>query len=348
VFSLLASVLAFFYDLIPNYAVAIVLLTLTVMLVLTPITLKGTRSMLAMQKLQPEMKKIQELHKGDRQAQNEAMMAFYKEHKINPLSGCLPMLLQFPVLIVMFRVLRGLVKTHSVAMKEGASCVGQVVTTTVKHVTKQNCVTGKPSYLGHDTALYQALQHSGGKMKSFGVDFGALPSHAGRGAPVLYVLIVLVVLSSFYQLRQMQSRTAANQANNQMNQQMQTVNRIMPLFSGLISLNLPGGVTLYFLISNVFRIAQQGLMYRFDPHLKAHMEDLREVKSRGVQDAPPPAERKSLFSGLMGGAGGDTNGKTNGKNGPRGQAPPSKPVSGRVTQPGRPGNAPRKRSKRKR
>jgi YidC/Oxa1 family membrane protein insertase len=349
VFSLLASVLAFFYDLIPNYAVAIVLLTLTVMLVLTPITLKGTRSMLAMQKLQPEMKKIQELHKGDRQAQNEAMMAFYKEHKINPLSGCLPMLLQFPVLIVMFRVLRGLVKTHSVAMKEGASCVGRVTTATVKHVTKQQCVTGKPSYLGHETALYKALQASGGRMKSFGVDFGSLPSHAGRGAPVLYVLIVLVVLSSFYQLRQMQSRTVANQANNQMNQQMQTVNRIMPLFSGLISLNLPGGVTLYFLISNVFRIAQQGLMYRFDPHLKAHMEDLREVKSRGVQDASPPAERKSLFSGLMGGAGGDTNGKTtNGKNGPRGQAPPSKPVSGRVTQPGRPGNAPRKRSKRKR
>jgi YidC/Oxa1 family membrane protein insertase len=342
VFSLLAGVLAFFYDLIPNYAVAIILLTLTVMGVLTPITLKGTRSMLAMQKLQPEMKKIQEMHKGDRQAQNEAMMAFYKEHKINPLSGCLPMLLQFPVLIVMFRVLRGLTKTHSETLKAGAKCVGQVV--------KNKCVTGTPSYLGHDSALYQALERSAGKMKSFGVDFGAIPSKAGRGAPVLYVLIVLVVVSSYYQLRQMQSRTAANNANNQMNQQMQTVNRIMPLFSGLISLQLPGGVTLYFLISNLFRVAQQSLMYRFDPHLKAHMDEVREVKSRtATSPPPPPAERKSLFSGLMGGAGGTPNGKpTNGKSGPRGQAPPSKPVSGRVTQPGRPGNAPRKRSKRKR
>ncbi|MEY2474590.1 MAG: YidC/Oxa1 family rane protein insertase [Actinomycetota bacterium] len=338
-FSLLAGVLAFFYDLIPNYAVAIILLTLSVMGVLTPITLKGTRSMLAMQKLQPEMKKIQDMHKGDRQAQNEAMMAFYKEHKINPLSGCLPMLLQFPVLIVMFRVLRGMTKTHTVALKEGASCAGQIV--------KQKCVTGKPSYLSHDTALYKALEHSAGKMKSFGVDFGAIPSHAGRGAPVLYLLIVAVVVSSFYQLRQMQARTANNNANNQMNQQMQTVNRIMPLFSGLISLQLPGGVTLYFLISNLFRIAQQSLMYRFDPHLKAHMEEVREVKSRAASSpASPPAERKSLFSGLMGGASGTTNG--NGKDGPRGQAPPSKPVSGRVTQPGRPGNAARKRSKRKR
>jgi YidC/Oxa1 family membrane protein insertase len=354
VFSLLAGVLAFFYDLIPNYAIAITLLTLTVMGVLTPITLKGTRSMLAMQKLQPEMKRIQEMHKGDRQAQNEAMMAFYKEHKINPLSGCLPMLLQFPVLLVMFRVLRGLVH---VTVGDGKTAhlfrkglvVGEKVSDG-KHkiVVPKGVRIGTPSYLSDDSALRHALEHSVGKMKSFGVDFGAIPSHAGRGAPVLYLLIGLVVLTSYYQLRQMQSRTAANQANNQMNQQMQTVNRIMPLFSGLISLQLPGGVTLYFFISNLFRIVQQGLMYRFDPHLKAHMEEVREVKSRTAQNPPAaPAERKSLFSGLMGGAGGATNG--NGKsNGPRGQTPPSKPATGRVTQPGRAGNAPRKRNKRKR
>src|SRR5205085_578431 len=106
--------------------------------------------------LQPEMKRIQEMHKGDRQAANEAMMAFYKEHKINPLSGCLPMLAQFPVLIVMFRVLRGLVKTKIV---DGVK-------------------VGTPAYLGHDSALYKALEKSGGKMKTFGVGFGATPSTA--------------------------------------------------------------------------------------------------------------------------------------------------------------------------
>ena len=360
-FSLLASVLAFFYDLIPNYAVAIILLTLTVMGVLTPITLKGTRSMLAMQKLQPEMKKIQEMHKGDRQAQNEAMMAFYKEHKINPLSGCLPMLLQFPVLIVMFRVLRGLVKykisdgkhaVYNFVLPKGFR-IGELASDGVhRMVFPKGQRVGNPAYLGKSSALFKALANSGGRMKSFGVDFGALPSKAGRGAPVLYVLIVLVVVSSFYQLRQMQARTANTPGgNNQMNQQMQTVNRIMPLFSGLISLNLPGGVTLYFLISNLFRISQQGLMYRFDPHLKAHMEEVRDIKSRAATEpAAPPAERKSLFSGLMGGGAGGASNGANGKNGSpggRGSAAPSKPSSGRVTQPGQAGNA-RKRSKRKR
>ncbi len=101
-FQFLAGLLAFFYALIPNYAVAIALLTLTVMLVLSPLTLKSTRSMLAMQKLQPKMKQLQQKHKGDRQKLNEEMMALYKEHKVNPVSGCLPMLLQLPVFLVMY------------------------------------------------------------------------------------------------------------------------------------------------------------------------------------------------------------------------------------------------------
>ena len=93
----LADVLAFFYGLAPNYGIAIVLLTVLMMIVLTPLTIKQTRSMLVMQKLQPEMKKLQEQHKNDRQALNEAVMALYKEHNASPLGGCLPMLLPFPL-----------------------------------------------------------------------------------------------------------------------------------------------------------------------------------------------------------------------------------------------------------
>src|SRR3954471_14297076 len=104
----MASLLAFFYNLIPNYGIAIILLTVTVMLILTPFTIKSTRSMLAMQRLQPELKRLQAQHKNDRQALNEAMMAFYKEHNVNPLSGCLPMLLQMPVFFALYQAIHGL------------------------------------------------------------------------------------------------------------------------------------------------------------------------------------------------------------------------------------------------
>src|SRR3954451_8209801 len=107
----LSSLMAIFYGLVPNYGVAIVLLTIVVMLILTPFTVKSTRSMLAMQRLQPEMKRLQQQHKNDRQALNEAMMAFYKEHNVNPLSGCLPMLLQMPVFFGLYEAIRGL--THN-------------------------------------------------------------------------------------------------------------------------------------------------------------------------------------------------------------------------------------------
>src|SRR5215218_4515868 len=102
------NALAFFYALIPNLGVAIILLTIAVMLVLFPLTAKSARSMLAMQRLQPEIKKLQAKHKGDRQKLNEEMMKLYQEHKVNPLGGCLPLVVQFPVFISLFHVLRNL------------------------------------------------------------------------------------------------------------------------------------------------------------------------------------------------------------------------------------------------
>ena len=85
---------------------------LTVMLIiLTPLTLKGTRSMMMMQIVQPELKKLQAQYKDDRQKLNEEMMKFYKENNINPLSGCLPLLVQMPVFLVLYRVLSGLTHT---------------------------------------------------------------------------------------------------------------------------------------------------------------------------------------------------------------------------------------------
>src|SRR6478672_5468539 len=112
-FAPFANLLAFFYEIWPSYGGAIALLTLTVMVVLTPLTLKGTRSMMTLQALQPEMKKIQTQYKDDRQKLNEELLKFYKENDISPLGGCLPLLVQMPVFIVLYQVLRGLTRRAS-------------------------------------------------------------------------------------------------------------------------------------------------------------------------------------------------------------------------------------------
>src|ERR1700674_2588667 len=110
----LAWIIAVFYALIPNFAVAIAGLTVVVMIITAPLTVKSTRSTIAMQRLAPELKKIQQKYKGDRATLNEEMMKLYKEHGINPAGGCLPMLIQLPVFVVLYGVIRGLTNTVKV------------------------------------------------------------------------------------------------------------------------------------------------------------------------------------------------------------------------------------------
>jgi YidC/Oxa1 family membrane protein insertase len=257
-FQALASLLAFFYELVPSYGVAIILLTVAVMLVLTPLTWKSTRSMLEMQRLQPEIKKLQQQHKNDRKQLNEELMAFYKEHKVNPLGGCLPMLLQLPVFLVMYRVIAGLSRVNA----EG---------------------TADPAYIAKDTALYEALVRDGGKMMSWGVDLSRSASNAakvgvGEAVPFL-ILVALVVVAQYVQTKQMSGRSTAAQ-----NPQMVMMQRIMPVFFGFISYSIAAGVNVYFLASSLFRIAQQELMYRFDPVLVSHVkQQAKELEAHAYE-----------------------------------------------------------------
>jgi YidC/Oxa1 family membrane protein insertase len=103
-------VLKFWHDAIGNFegswGVAIILLTFTVRIFILPLTFKGVKSMQRLQVLQPEIKKIQERYKDDRQRMNQEIMAFYQREKANPLASCMPLLLQIPFFIALFQLLR--------------------------------------------------------------------------------------------------------------------------------------------------------------------------------------------------------------------------------------------------
>ncbi|MDI9371114.1 MAG: membrane protein insertase YidC, partial [Synergistota bacterium] len=88
-----------------SWGFAIIVLTLIVRLLLHPLTRKQMDSMQKMQKLQPRIKMLQEKYKDDKEALNREMMALYKENKVNPAAGCLPLLVQLPVFILLYRVL---------------------------------------------------------------------------------------------------------------------------------------------------------------------------------------------------------------------------------------------------
>src|ERR671915_333318 len=104
------AILQFWHDTIGDFegswGVAIILLTFTVRIAILPLTFRGVKSMNELQRLQPELKKIQERYKDDRQRMNQEVMRFYQEHKVNPLGSCLPLLLQIPFFIALFYLLR--------------------------------------------------------------------------------------------------------------------------------------------------------------------------------------------------------------------------------------------------
>jgi len=228
--------LAFFYSLIPNLGVAIILVTIATMILLYPLTAKQAKSMITMQRVQPEVKKLQAKYKGDRQKLNEEVMKFYQENKINPLAGCLPLVVQLPIFYVLFRVLRTpyshVPKTGSFSQLYDTMCAGHL-----HHCTSSNV---------HD------LYFLGINLQKTATDH----SLTFTSAIPYFILVGLVVLTGYLQTKQATSRTPAA------NKQMGAVMKILPIFFGLISLSFPAGLVLYFLVSNTWRLGQQELIFR--------------------------------------------------------------------------------------
>ena len=254
-FQAMAWLIAFFYALVPNFAIAIALLTIVVMIVTSPLTVKTTRSSVAMQALAPELKKIQQKYKQDKQKLNEEMMNLYKEHGVNPAGGCLPMLIQFPVFIILYDVIRGLTNTVGKGKEiASASHAGHVV----KCATT---VCADPRYIGTNTKLYSNLIHSGGKMPAFHIDLAQkVFGHHTFGAALPYIILVAIAIGLQYlQMRQLNSR---NKAAAQANPQMQMMQRYMPLIFAVIYLNISAGVNIYFIVSSLCRMGLQEYAFR--------------------------------------------------------------------------------------
>ena len=254
-----ADLLAWFYSIIPNYPVDVALLTVVIMAILTPLTVKSTKNMAAMQALGPEMKKIQQKYKGpeNRALLNEEMMKLYKEHKVNPASGCLPMLLQMPAFLVLYDVIRGITNT----VNKGAVIPG--TSPPVKCVPKPGFnVCAAPRYISDTTKMYHDIVAASGQLNSFGINFAEklLSHHSSVWAAIPYVILVLGSVGLQY--LQMSRLNARNPQAAQANPQAAMMQRYMPLIFGLIYLNVAALLNVYFIVSSSIRIATQEILFR--------------------------------------------------------------------------------------
>jgi YidC/Oxa1 family membrane protein insertase len=287
VFELFGLILAGLYAIWPNYGFAITGLTVIIMLALTPVTVKSTKSMLAMQRLQPEMKKLQAKYKGaeNREQLNAEMMRLYKENGTSPFGACLPSLLQMPFLIVLYTLIRGLSNT----VARGAQYVNQYGKEAVCH----QATCGSPRYIPTNSQMHHDLVVSQGQMHWwFGMDLSSYPfSHHGANQALLtlpyLVLIAAAMFLQYYQMKQMNSRNPQAAAANP---QMQTMQKFFPIIFGVIYLRVPAGATIYMVVSSAMRIGTQEVMFRTGMVEPVAVE--REIGSAKDKDEkaerPPP------------------------------------------------------------
>ena len=231
----MGAILAFLYSIVPSYGVAIIGLTVLVRLLLFPLTAKQARSMRKMQLVEPEVKKLQAKYKHDRKQLNAEVMKFYKENNVNPLGGCLPLVLQMPIFIALFRVLRY----------------------PLEHIPANSKLF--KGFCGDLTA--KACEGKAKGLEFLGLDLSRAASQVindiSQAIPYI-VLIALVVATGFLQFKQTQNR----QGSAAQNPQAKMLGTVFPIMFAFISYSLPSGVVLYFFISNLWQIGQQALIFK--------------------------------------------------------------------------------------
>jgi YidC/Oxa1 family membrane protein insertase len=258
----LGSLLSFFYDLIPEYGISIILLTLTVSLLLFPLTLKQTKSMRAMQEIQPEVKKLQKEYKGEKEELNKHLMELYQERGVNPAAGCLPLVVQMPIWFALYRVLwqgRGIPSGSALSnvIESANKALYTVGDNGELTATLKEGVDITASQFSHVTFLGMNLMVRPSQAVDFSNILGSLP---------YLILILLIIVAGFYQqVQTTKKQKGAPGADTQKNSQMagmQNAMKIMPVVFGFISWNFVAGLGLYFATSNLFRVGQQAFILR--------------------------------------------------------------------------------------
>ena len=249
IFDGLATVVAFVLEQIHNglstflpdssgwaWGLSIVLLTMTVRIVLFPLFVKQIKSQRRMQEIAPKVKELQAKHKGDRETLNTELMKLYKDHGTNPISGCLPLILQLPIFFALFRVM------NEVKPKADGSFHGKY---------------------GLSDQLIEQAAHA----KVFGAPISAaFNSKAGLLAQldgsattvkvVAAIMIVTMGATTFLTQKQMMARTGAP-ADPQQAQVQKIMLYVLPLSFAVFGFSFPIGVLLYWLTTNVWSMGQQ-------------------------------------------------------------------------------------------
>lgn len=215
------------FEILSAYALSIIVTTIIFKLILLPLTIKQTKSMKDMQDIQPKLQEIQKKYKDDQQTLGIKQMELYKENNINPIGGCLPLLIQMPILLAYFRVMRSPVKY-------------------VFESEKAYELVNKSFFWVQDIAL------SSGEIVN-----GAINEISVLGF-TLPLMAIIAALTTYFSTKMMTAGQPA--ASGQAASTQKTMNLITPFMILFVGYTNPIGLVIYWTVSNLFQIGQQAFV----------------------------------------------------------------------------------------
>ncbi|OON79273.1 membrane protein insertase YidC [Streptomyces tsukubensis] len=222
------------------WGLSIVSLVILIRICLVPLFVKQIKATRAMQTLQPEMKKIQERYKSDKQRQSEEMMKLYKESGTNPLSSCLPILAQSPFFFALYHVLDGIASNKTIG----------VIDEPLLASAQKAHIIGAP--------LAAKFMDSADKV-------GALGATLTDVRVVTAIMIVLMSFSQFYTQRQLMTKNVDTTVKTPFMQQQKMLMYVFPVMFAVFGINFPVGVLVYWLTTNVWTMGQQMYVIHQNP-----------------------------------------------------------------------------------
>lgn len=283
-------IIKFIYDLVQNYGLAIILFTVLIKLVLIPLSVKSQKAMRKQQKIQPYLMELQKKYENDKEKLQTETMKLYKENNISMAGGCLPLLIQMPILFglysviqkpltylmgVDFSVAENLAKVSDIAAKmaaDHADIIGKLASYSPEQLVKTAQI---------QLSTWCNIVNGAGdpwvmNFKFLGLDLSVVPKvslsyiFSGQFMYIDRVLLILIpviaIFTTWISMRQSQKMTQmpdnaeANATAQSMNKSM---NLMMPIMTGFFAFTLPSGLGLYWIISNVMQIIQQQLLNNY-------------------------------------------------------------------------------------
>lgn len=234
--------LRFFYDLTLNYGLAIILFTIFIKIIMTPLNIKQQQSLLETQKIQPLVQEIQNKYKNDKQKQSEEMAKIYQEKKINPFGGCLLLIVQIPIIFAMFYAVQQPI-TYMFPEEKN-----EVVIQKIEEYKSIN-----PTY----KEVYYIAEQRKDLLNTYflGINLAQVPSSDIKNL-VLWIIPLLSGITTYFTSR-ISAKQSAGTGNEQTERMQKNMMMVLPIMTTYISFIVPLGMGLYWLVNNIVSVLIQ-------------------------------------------------------------------------------------------